>query len=256
MLKKTLSFALLTAMVFGALVTVEAQEGTMEEPIWESIMLTPDNTKLKVFGENMRKHNQKYHNAGAHSVTVYTINSGPNTGKLVWMMGPLKFADLDTRPAAGGHDEDWRDNVMPYVKKIESGEYWEQDDKLSNTSMLTPDNSIYPILHVRYWEVNSEHGHSVDRVLKQISDAVKSMEGENPWGVYDNLFRQGNLGRHLATVGFSKKWAEYDEDPKFKAAFLKVHGNESWDTFILDYDQVLDNSWDEIWVYDKKLSGN
>ncbi len=256
MLKKTLSFALLMTIVLGALGTVDAQEGIIEDPIWESILLTPDNTKLKVFSENMRKHNQKYHNEGAHNVNVYNISSGPNTGKLVWMMGPLKFADLDTRPAVGGHDDDWRDNVMPYVKKVQSGEYWAQDDKVSNTSMLTPDSSVYPILHVRYWEINIEHAHGLDRVFKQISDAVKSMEGDNPWGVYENLFRQGDMGRHYATVGFSKKWAEYDEDPKFKAAYLKTHGENSWDAFIRDMDQIFDDSWDEIWMYDKSLSGD
>ena len=255
MFKKTLSFTLLVAMLFGAISIVEAQEGPMADPIWESIMLTPDNTKLKVLGENMRKHNQKYHSEGPYSVSVYNISSGPNSGKLVWMMGPLKFADLDGRPAADGHDEDWRDNVMAYVKKIGNGEYWAQDDKISNTGMLTPDAVTYPILHVRYWEINSEHGHSLDRIFKQVSDAVKAMPGENPWGVYENLFRQGDLGRHYATVGFSKKWAEYDEDPKFKTAYLKTHGEDSWDAFIRDMDQIFDNSWDEIWTYDKSLSG-
>ena len=256
MFKKVLSFAVLAAMVFGTLGTLQAQESRMADPIWESIVLTPDYTKLKVFGENMRKHNQKYHKEGAHRVTVYNISTGPDTGKVVWLMGPLKFADLDTRPAVGGHDEDWRDNVMPYIKKIESGEYWKQDDKASNTNMLPSDPSAYPIQHVRYWEVNLEHGHSVDRIFKQVSDAVKAMEGENPWGVYDNLFRQGNLGRHMATVSFSKKWAEYDDDPKFKAAYLKTHGEGSWDGFIRDMDQIFDNSWDEIWTYDKNLSGH
>ncbi len=256
MLKKTLSLVLLAAMCLGTLVTIKAQETMMADPIWESILITPDNTKLKILGENMRKHNQKYHKQGPYSVTVYSISSGPNTGKMVWMMGPLKFADLDGRPAAGGHDEDWRDNVLPYVKKLESGEYWQQDDKVSNTAMLTPNVSDYPILGVRYWEINSEHGHGLDRILKQISDAVKAMDGVNPWGVYENLFRQGDLGRHFATVSFSKKWAEFDEDPKFKTAFDKVHGANAWDAFIRDSDQVFDNSWDEIWVYDKNLSGD
>lgn len=258
MLRKTLSLGLLGAMFFVATyITISAQEGMIADPVWESIMLTPDNTKLKILGENMRKHNQKFHNEGPYNVTVYTISSGPNTDKIVWMMGPLKFADLDGRPTAGGgHDEDWRDNVLPYIKKEENGEYWQQDDKVSNVSMLTPNPSEYPILFVRYWEINSEHGHSLDRVLKQVSDAVKAMEGDNPWGVYENVFRQGNLGRHYATVSFMKKWAEFDDDPKFKAAYLKKHGQDSWDAFIRDGDQVFDNSWDEIWVYDKNLSGD
>ena len=103
--------------------------------MWEAIFLTPDNTKLKVLGENMRAHNRKYHNEGAHKATVYNVTTGPDVGKIIWMMGPLQYKDMDTRPAAGGHDEDWRDNIMPYVKKMEHGEHWTQDVKNSNTSI-------------------------------------------------------------------------------------------------------------------------
>ncbi len=250
-------FALLISglLLLGSNVNLSAQEDA-DDPMWETIMLTPDNTKLKVLGENMRAHNQKYHKEGAHTANVYTISTGPHTGKIVWIMGPLKFADLDTRPAQGGHDEDWRDNIMPNLKKISHGEYWKGDNKLSNTDMLTGDASAYPIQHVRYWEVNSEHGYSVDHLLEMISKTIKAMDGVNPWGVYDNLFRQGDIGRHLATVGFSKKWAEYDEDPKFKKAFVKTFGEDSWQPFLRGMDHAFDNSWDEVWIWNKEMSGN
>lgn len=42
-------------MVFSAFLTIEAQD--KEYVMWESITLSPDNTKLKVLGENMRNHN-------------------------------------------------------------------------------------------------------------------------------------------------------------------------------------------------------
>lgn len=243
--------------LLGGLAPLQSQEASTANPMWETILLTPDNTKLKVLAENMRQHNQKFHKEGSFNATVYTIASGPHTGKIIWMMGPLKFADLDKRPAAGGHDEDWRDNVMPYVKKSESGEYWRADDELSNTSMLSGSASEYPILYTRYWEINLEHGHNLDAHLKKISEAVKAMEGVNPWGVYDNLFRQGTkIGRHLATVSFLKNWAELDEDPRFKETFTKLNGEDSWDAFVRNSEQILDDSWDEIWVYDKNLSGD
>lgn len=254
--KNFISILLIALMVFGSVGIINAQEEGAEDPMWESILLTPDNTKLKVLGENMRAHNEKYHKEGAHNANVYTISTGPNTGKMVWMMGPLKFADLDTRPAVGGHDDDWRDNIMPYVKKMSHGEYWKGDAKLSNTDMMEgTDPGEYSILHVRYWEVNSKHGYMVDHLLEMISKTVKAMDGVNPWGVYDNLFRQGDLGRHLATVGFSKKWAEYDEDPKFKKAFVKTFGEDSWDSFVKGMGHAFDNSWDEVWTYSKELSG-
>jgi hypothetical protein len=249
-------FIALTTMLLLISTTTFAQEDSSYQ-MWESITLTPDNSKLKVLAENMRKHNQTYHKSGAHKATVFNITTGPNAGKIVWEMGPLNFADLDTRPSVGGHDEDWRDNIMPYIKKMNTAEYWKEDAKLSNTSMLDGDNSKYPLLYIRYLEVARDHGYSVDNLLKQISETIKAMDGVNPWGVYDNQFRQGfDIGRHIATVSFMKNWAELDEDGNFKATFLKLHGANSWDAFQKGLADSYHNSWDEIWAYDKNMSGD
>lgn len=257
MIKKSISFITMVAIVFGTMLTVSAQDDAPAYAMWETIMLTPDNKQLKVLGDNMRKHNETYHGDGVHNATVFNITSGPNSGKLLWSMGPLTFADLDTRPAADGHDEDWRDNVMPYIKKMGSIEYWKQDSKISNTGMMDGDASKYPILHLRYHEVARGHGYSIDHLLEQISATVKAMDGDNPWGVYDNQFRQGfDIGRHIASVGFYKNWAEYDEDGNFKETFIKTHGDNSWDGFIRGMSDSFHNSWDEIWVYNAHLSGD
>lgn len=256
-MKNSLTKTLIFLLCLGCMSNATAQEEAQKEPIWETIILTPDNTKLKILGENMRKHNQKYHKEGTYSASVYNIASGPHTGKLIWIMGPIQFSQLDDRPAAGGHDEDWRDNVMPYIKKVEQGEYWQGDNELSNVSMLTPDPADYPILFTRYWEINLEHQHQVNARLKLVSNTVKEMEGENPFGIYYNLFRQGEkIGRHIATVAFYKNWTDFDRDPKFRETFMKSHKEQDWDAFIRDGELILDNSWDEIWVYDAQLSGN
>ncbi len=247
---------IMVCIAFGAVFTINAQEDK-SYAMWEAIVITPDYTKLKVLGENMRKHNQKYHKEGPYKSTVFNINTGPNAGKIVWQMGPMMFAHNDSRPAEGGHDDDWRDNVMPYIKKFNTIEYWRADEKLNNTDMLDGDISKYPILYIRYHEVARGHGYSVNGLLEQISKTVKAMEGVNPWGVYDNQFRQGfDIGRHLATVSFLKNWAKLDEDNKFKETFLKVHGENSWDAFIDGMNDSFKNSWDEIWVYNKNLSGD
>lgn len=247
---------MMVALVFGAMTTTQAQESSAKYKMWENIMLTPDYTKLKVFGENMRKHNQKYHKDGPYEATVYNIATGPNVGKIIWEMGSLTFSHLDARPSKGGHDEDWRDNVMPYVKKMHTAEYWKEDSKLSNVGMLDGDNSKYPLLYLRYFEAQDGHGYSIDHLLKQMSEAVKAMEGENPWGVYDNQLRQGfDVGRHLAWVSFMKNWAEMDEPPKFKKAFLKVHGEDAWDAYQRGLADSFSNSWDEVWEYNAALSG-
>lgn len=256
MIKKTISVMAVIAMVFNAVVTVSAQEDK-SYTMWETIMLTPDNTKLKILSENMRKHNAKYHKEAPYNAIVYNIVSGPNSGKIIWQMGPMHYKHNDTRPGEGGHDEDWRDNVMPYIKKINTIEYWTQDDKLSNTSMLKGKSITHPLLFVRVGEIEKNQVSSVNLFYKYVSETVKAMEGSNPWGLYYNEFRQGDLGRHVASVSFYKNWTEFDnEENNFKKTFEKVHGEENWRMFIDMADRTFSNSWDEIWSYNKNMSGH
>lgn len=255
MIKKCNSLLLMVAIVFGAMFTVNAQDDSSYE-MWEDIMLTPVNTKLKVLAENMRKHNQKYHNAGSHKATVYNITSGPNAGKIIWEMGALTYSDLDTRPSVGGHDEDWRDNIDPYIKKTNTVEYWKADKKLNNTDMLDGDNSKYPILYVRYYEVEPGQGFNVRTFFKKISETIKTLDGVNPWGVYYNEFQQGDLGRHIAGFSFSPNWADFDRDVNWVENFEKLHGENSWQTHVNLRNATFSNRWDEIWVYNKNMSGD
>jgi len=255
MTKKSISLLMIFAIAFGAMTTVNAQNNSSYS-MWESITLSPDNTKLKELAEGMHKHNKKYHQNGPYKAVVYNITTGPNIGKIIWEMGPLKYSDLDGRPSEGGHDEDWRDNVMPYIKKMSNGEYWKQDDKLSNVAMMDPNKVTHPLLYIRYHEVIKDKGYSINNLLKKISETVKAMDGVNPWGIYYNEFQQGyKIGRHIASVTFLKNWAELDDDTKFKETFIKVHGEKSWNPFLDGMRDTFSNSWDEIWEYNAKLSG-
>ena len=256
MFKKTVASIMMLAMVFTMSWQTNAQEEDKDYKMWESIMLTPDKTNLKVLSDNMRKHNEKYHKDGPYEAKVYNITTGPNSGNIIWEMGPMMFKHNDTRPSAGGHDEDWRDNVMPYIKKMHTIEYWRKNDKLSNTSALTDNSSEYPIMFVRYFEVSDDHGYTMNSIFKQVSETLKSIPGDNPWGLYYNQFLQGDLGRHVATVSFFKNWAQFDEDIGFKAAYEKLYGENSWDNFLDTLDDTFTNRWDEIWEYNKHMSGD
>jgi hypothetical protein len=256
MFKKFTLHFLLTLFLTGSFGFVQAQEED-SYAMWESFYITPDNTKLKALGEAMANHNKKYHSGeGPYRAMVYNVMTGPNTGKMIWQMGPLNYSHLDGRPTADGHDEDWRDNVMPNVKKLSTGEFWKQNNKVSNTDMLSEEGNEFKILHVRYHEVARGEGHQVQHLMGQIGETVKAMEGNNPWGVYVNEFRQGYaIGRHIASVGFFKNWAEYDEEDTFKETFLKVHGENSWGNFVDGMNDTFSDSWDEVWQVNTALSG-
>ena len=56
MLKKCIASIGMLVMVLGVSYQAEAQE-SKNYSMWETVLLTPDYTNLKVFEENMRKHN-------------------------------------------------------------------------------------------------------------------------------------------------------------------------------------------------------
>lgn len=255
MLKKCIASIGMLVMVLGVSYQAEAQE-SKNYSMWETVLLTPDYTNLKVFEENMRKHNEMYHKNGPHNAVVYNISSGPNAGSLIWQMGPMMFKHNDSRPE-GAHDIDWRDNVMPYIKKIHTVEYWTQDDDLSNTAMLAGESVKYPILFVRIMELKNDGQYLMKDFFKKVSSTIKSMPGDNPWGLYYNEFIQGNLGRHVASVSFNKSWTEFDkEGPNFKEAFEKIYEKNSFQDFLEARDHLIEDTFDEIWIYNKNLSGD
>ncbi|NCO62996.1 MAG: hypothetical protein GW839_04605 [Flavobacteriales bacterium] len=255
MIKRPMLLVFMVAIVFGNMLTVKAQDDSKDYKMWEDIMLTPDNTKLKVLQENMRKHNATYHKEGPTKATVYNIVSGPNSGNIIWEMGPMMFKHNDVRPGEGGHDADWRDNVMPYIKKVQTIEYWTADKKLNNTDMMTK-MSQFPISFIRYYEVIDGPAPGVNTFFERISKTVKALDGVNPWGVYYNEFRQGNLGRHIATFSFSPNWTDFERDVNWVENFNKVNGENSWQNQQDLYQATFKNTWDEIWVYNPQMSGD
>jgi hypothetical protein len=255
MIKKPILLMCMVAITFGSMLTVKAQDDSKDYKMWEDTMLTPDNAKLKVLQENMRKHNAAYHKAGPYKATVYNIVSGPNSGNIIWEMGPMMYKHNDTRPGEGAHDADWRDNIMPYIKKVQTIEYWIADKKLNNTDMIE-NMSQYPISFIRYYEVADGPVPGVNTFFERISKTVKALDGVNPWGVYYNEFRQGDLGRHIATFSFSPNWADFDRDVNWVETFNKINGENSWQNQQDLYDVTFTNTWDEIWVYNAQMSGD
>ena len=239
--------------VCGLISTTTAQDAPRK--IWEYIMLTPNNTHLKVLGENMRKHNQKYHSEGPYKAFVFNVVTGDDVGKIVWQMGPINYSDLDSRPSENGHDDDWRDNILPYVKYQSDSEYWNTHLDVSLLDEMDTETVSHPILMVRFLNIADGQSYKVGGIMKQISATVKSIPNHSPWGAFDNQFLQGDRGRHLATVRYLKTWSELDGENNFKGYYEKVHGNNSWDAYQKDLSTTFSDTWDVILQYNAHMSG-
>lgn len=227
---------------------VQAQDD--EYTMYQMLNIIPDNKNLGKLNENLKAHNEKFHKEGATAAIVWRVASGPNVGQLIWMRGPLKFADLD-KPQGKEHDDHWANSVMPNVKKVGTLEYWKRNDKVSNVV-----GDPKPKIFVRIAVINDGQSYRVNDFYAKIGEAVKAMDGENPWAVWTNLFRQGDLGRHVADVSGFDNWAWIDEDAKFREKFMEVHGENSWVPFLNMRSEIFEDSHDEIWILVPELSAS
>lgn len=195
--------------------------------MYESMYIKPKFNKIEEFYEALAAHNQKYHAKGPETVAIQRVANGSRAGQLVWVMGPLTFADLDKRSSDKTHQDDWN-TVMPYIDEISEVEYWRMDADLS----YTPEGWHFtPKIHIRSWEL--EHGKTDEflELMKKIVVVFRTKNYDNSWHVYWNYFQTGN-GRDLAGVFGFNKWAFYDEDPVFIKDFEEIHGEGSWaDTY-------------------------
>ena len=85
-----------------------------ETMIYENIILTPNKKLEGKLISGVKLHNAKYHTGGKSTASLYSILTGPNSGKFVWLDGPMTYADLDQQPDAA-HMADWGKNIQSYI---------------------------------------------------------------------------------------------------------------------------------------------
>ena len=240
------------AIFFACMCMLNAQEYVQ----YESIYLKPDTKSLATLAKNMKAHNDKYHSENPYHANVWQVINGPKAGWLVWIMGPSTFREMDARPAEGGHDDDWQNNVMPYVVDMGNIEYWRRFEEVSILGDPQPN------LKVRFYQVNNDMGFLVDEIWEKMSKVRSEMPEGRSWALYNNMFQQGNMGRHFAGVTPFKNMAELDNgmnlDPSasgtFRKTFERIYGPEAWQPFQNAMRSAFVNSYDEVWALMPNMS--
>ncbi len=245
---------LLSLVLVFAVGTAYAQDNYIQ---FQTIYLKPDTKHLGTLAQNMKAHNDNYHSAAPYHANVWQVANGPKGGWLVWSMGPATFAHLDDRPSGEGHDEDWANNVMPYVTDIGLIEFWRMNQELS-----MPPAPGAPHVHIRVYKVNNEMGFLIGDLWEKISATMKAMPEGRPWALYNNIFRQGDMGRHLAELTAFESMADLDKgmnlDPmspgSFRPTFEGIYGAAAWGPFSDAMNAAFKDSFDEIWSLNTAMS--
>jgi len=219
--------------------------------MYERIYLTPKTDKITMLNKNLAAHNKKYHGEGNHTAGVQFVITGRRSGDYVWAMGPGPFANLDTRPAEGGHDDDWNDNVMPYLEKVSQNEYWTRDDENYYDG---PENYTGDKLRIRFHRIKLGTNDKFSELMAKIVKVYKEKKYNRTFGVYWNTFPTAK-GRNVATGSGFPNWAIYDDDNTFPADFNSIHGEDSFQAWLTELREIIEWTDNEVVVDLPELGG-
>ncbi len=241
---KTTKFSLIGMLTLAFLLstTISNSQEQAKYGMVETVYIMPVKGKEKQFEKAVKLHNDTFHTKAPHEAGMNVIISGPETGWYVWFMGPTTFTDLDTRPS-GEHDGDWNTNIDPLVKKYGKTEYWKFQDKLSHAPEGT--NTKY----ANVWLIDLKRG-SFKKSFKEIMGKVKAVyekrTGET-YGVYSTQFN-GDDGRDVVILFNYNKWADLDKDSNFKKDFEAINGENSFDAFIKEWEEITPSIMSAMWL--------
>ncbi|WP_286234766.1 hypothetical protein [Thalassotalea sediminis] len=246
-------FVMLASLLFVlSAIAEEAKEYTQ----WDTFRFTIDNKNAQKLTKNMRSHIKKFHVKDPLKTRIYNIIYGPNVNELIWVMGPVSFSELDARPESKSHDDDWADNINPYINSYNQSEIWRHMENLviNNLDDKAPSPEKFSC---RYLTVRQDQDWEVAKyLLMQIKETLMKTGKVKYWAMMDNKFIQGKMnGRHLMAISSFDKWAEMDDDWEFKKHFEEIYGKGSYKSFSESYSKAFENTWHEIISVNKDMSG-
>ncbi len=251
MMRKTFALLITTLFTFSALAE-ESKSYTQ----FDTFRFTVNNQDAKKFTKNMRNHIKKYHTKGMLKTKIYNVLYGESANDLIWVMGPVSFSELDARPDNKKHDDDWADNINPYIASYNQSEVWRNMEGLTINNMDKNEASPEKFIS-RYLTINPDVESDVVKfILKQIKNTIEKSGKVKYWTVMENQFIQGkHNGRHLMALSSIDTLAKLDEDMEFAKHFEELHGKGSFKVFVTNYDNMIENHWQEVIEVNKEMSG-
>ncbi len=237
--------------LLGAAATLAIPASAQEYTQYEVQFMSVSPGAAGNLNEAMAAHNQEYHSGGAYHANVWYVVNGPRSGQLAWVMGPTTFAQLDDRPAAGGHDDDWLQNVVPHLEPEMDVSYWRQND---GASYIT-DQEQRPILRIRAYEIARGGMGDFMESRRMIKEVAETKGWARSQFVLTPRFRP-ETGPDVIVVTPYDNWADLDAGGSgFRADFIDVHGQGAWQRFLDRNRATVENSWDEYHQLMPELSG-
>jgi hypothetical protein len=218
---------------------------------WEAGYITAKAGQSEMFEKGITAHNRKFHNADPYKVAVFSVLSGPNSGKYFVALGPVTFTQIEGRPASDEHGMDWEKNVLPYVADEGETSYWRQDkDNVYNA----PGSDKFTRARFRNFTLMPGQRDRFSALLKQVTAVYKAKALPASYSVY---FKWGaSVGPNVIAEIDVEHWSFFDLPDTWKKDFDEVNGAGAYDRFIEDMTLSIDRTktFDELLEYKPALS--
>lgn len=237
---------LFLAMALCLCLTLSAQD--TDYIMFQTIELTPKDGMVKQLNEGIKAHNAKYHKEGDQSAQVWQISSGPNSGKLLWVMGPVTWATFD-KEMTDAHLDDWMKNVGAN-SNMGAWNYW----RLLDGMAYSPEDFKASMMLVRYFGINEQKGDNARKHFKQVVDLYAAEKFGSALFVFSNQAQMGT-DPDWAIMWQYENWAALDNDDEFWEKYEAKYG-DNMEEFFENWNEFTEWKGMEFQTYLPDLSSN
>ncbi len=207
----------------------------------------PKADKLLEFEKAIAAHAQKYHSGDSYW-RVFAIQSGPDMGGFQISEGPTSWDALDARGDMGAeHKLDWNKNVAIYLTDKTSGSYMVYQDSLSTVALGDFSDKIaiahiYPKIGKNFKVRNLIKKLKAGWVADGSTIAVYAANSSGP--AQFTIVTRYKQGLKEKAQGFRKP---------FKGTFESVNGEDSYDDYLDQLGEYVNEIWSELLFLRKDL---
>jgi hypothetical protein len=204
--------------------------------------------KISEFEKALASHAQKYH-TGDWKWRVWSIDSGPDAGGYMITEGPNSWEQLDGRGDLGAeHTADWSKNVAPLTIDRGGSSYLEFQADLSTVQLTDYSDKVV----INHMSAKPGKINAVSDLITKLKNAWQA--GGESVAVYQAVV-SGQPGYSAVTrlKGGLKELAVGFRKP-LKDRYNTANGAGSFDQFLKDYADAVENRWSELLIYKPDLS--
>ena len=204
--------------------------------------------KIQEFEKALAQHAQTYHK-GDWNWRVWTIQSGPDAGAYMVSEGPSDWSTLDGRGDINpAHRDDWTKNVAPLIARIGASSYMSFQPDMSTVDLKSYTDKIQ-ITHITAKPGKIVAVADLEKKLKKVWEASKESVA-----VYSPV-ASGEPG-YVNVTRLKEGFKELADDYRKPMAerYNAVYGPGSWDAYLKDFADAVENRWSELLIYKPELS--